>query len=432
MKIVTIEEALKVVKTNDVIVFGMCGGEPTTFASNLHKIADDGVTNVTVITCLPQAGRDYFMNEDYLYHFKMKTWFESSTTRKVHKFGRISYIPNHLHFAGTHRSEVLHTNIFVCQVSPPNKEGKVSLGLSNVYESVFMETVDTVIFEVNENIPFVNGDHIYDMNTADYIFYSDSPAPELPLVPISEKDNIIGKLIADEIKDGNCIQVGIGGIPNAICGYLRDKKDLGIHTEMLTTGIVDLLKLGVVTNQKKQTHIGKTVCCFALGNKELYDYIHNNEDVLILNGFNVNEPAVIGENDNQVSINTTIEIDLTGQCCSESLGHVQFSGTGGQTDTAVGAQRSKNGKSYIALYSTAMVRNKETQEREEVSKIVISLKPGAAVSLCRNDVQYVVSEYGMVNLRGLCINERAAALISIAHPKFREELTADAKKYGLL
>lgn len=432
MKVITIEEALNVVKTDDTIVFGMCGSEPTVFASNLHKVVANGVTNVTVITCLPQAGRDYFMNEEYLQHFKMKTWFESATTRKMHKFGRISYIPNHLHFAGIHRAEALHSNILVCQVSPPNNAGKVSIGLSNVYESVFIETVDTIIFEINENIPFVHGDHIYDMDIADYVFYTDTPAPELPIVPISEKDNIIGKIIADEIQDGNCIQVGIGGIPNAICGYLVDKTDLGIHTEMLTTGIVDLLKLGVITNKKKQIHVGKTVCCFALGNKELYDYIDDNEDVLVLNGYYTNEPSVIGENDNQVSINTTIEVDLTGQCCSESLGHVQFSGTGGQTDTAVGAQRSKNGRSYIALYSTAMVRNKETQEREEVSKIVISLKPGAAVSLCRNDVQYIVTEFGMVNLRGLCVNERAKALISIAHPKFRDELTADAKKYGLL
>jgi acyl-CoA hydrolase len=223
--------------------------------------------------------------------------------------------------------------------------------------------------------------------------------------------------------------VGIGGIPNAVCEYLKDKKNLGIHTEMMTTGIMRLMKCGAVDNSKKQMDPGKTVCCFTYGSQELYEYMHDNEDILINPGVTVNDPFVIMRNDNQVSINTTIEIDLTGQCCSESIGHLQFSGTGGQSDTAQGAQRSKNGRSIIALYSTAMAKNPHTGEREEISKIVPVLKPGAIVSLSRNDVDYVVTEHGVVQLRGYTVVQRAQALISIAHPKFRDELRAAAKQY---
>ncbi|MFW5865014.1 MAG: acetyl-CoA hydrolase/transferase C-terminal domain-containing protein, partial [Candidatus Izemoplasmataceae bacterium] len=176
----------------------------------------------------------------------------------------------------------------------------------------------------------------------------------------------------------------------------------------------------------------KMVCAFALGTNELYDFIDNNPAVMILDGNYVNDPMVIGLNDNQVSINTTIEVDLTGQCCSESIGTVQFSGTGGQTDTATGAQRAKNGRSFIALYSTAMVKNHETGEREEISKIVSTLKPGAAVSLSRNDVDYIVTEYGVAHLRGTSIKERVEKLIAISHPKFKDQLRKEAEEIGYI
>lgn len=429
VEIVTIEEVLQVVKSGDDIVFSAVVAEPMAFAKNIHKVVDYGVRDITITTCMSLVACDYYTNEQYLEHFTVKTWFESAVTRKMHKYGKISFIPNHLHLIGV---QAAHTNIFVCTVSRPNIDGKVSLGLSNVYESIVLEKADIVVFEVNENMPFVYGAHIYDLGKADYVIYENTKITELPTSEVSEKDGIIGKLIADQINNGDCLQIGIGGIPNAICGYLKNKRHLGVHTEMFSTGIMELLKMGVITNEKKQTHIGKTVCCFALGNRTLYDYMDSNEDLLILSANHVNMPCEIAKNDNQVSINTTIEIDLTGQCCSESIGFEQFSGTGGQADTAVGAQRSKNGRSFIALYSTAMAKNRETQEREEVSKIVLSLKPGAAVSLGRNDVQYVVTECGMVNLQGLSISERATALISIAHPKFREQLTADAKTHGLM
>jgi acyl-CoA hydrolase len=271
--------------------------------------------------------------------------------------------------------------------------------------------------------------HISDV---DYLIDVNYPAPTIPNQEPNEKDYAIGKLIADAIHDGDTIQLGIGGIPNAVAKSLMNKKDLGIHTEMFTSGMVELVKAGVINGKKKVLHPGKHVCCFALGTKELYDFIDNNPSVMILRGSYVNDPAIMGLNDNQVSINSTLEIDLTGQCASESIGTQQFSGTGGQSDTAIGAQNAKNGRSFMALYATAMVKNPVTGEREETSKIVATLKPGAAVSLSRNDVDYVVTEFGMVSLRGTNIRERAQLLISIAHPKFREQLTLDAIQAGYL
>jgi acyl-CoA hydrolase len=196
--------------------------------------------------------------------------------------------------------------------------------------------------------------------------------------------------------------------------------------------MVKLAKAGVINGKCKQLHKGKMVAAFAMGTQEMYDYLNDNPSIQILNGGYVNDPYTIMQNDNQVSINTTLEVDVTGQCCSESLGSVQFSGTGGQSDTAIGAQKSKNGRSFIALYSTAMVKNPATGEREEVSKIVCQLKPGAAVSLSRNDLHYLVTEYGCVNLKGTTIRERVELIISVAHPKFREQLREEAIKLGII
>ena len=253
----------------------------------------------------------------------------------------------------------------------------------------------------------------------------------MPDAPFSEKDAVIGKYIADMVPDGSCIQLGIGGIPNAVAEALKTKNDLGVHTEMLTTGMMKLAKMGVITGKYKQINKGKMVAAFAMGEPELYEFMDYNPSIAIMDGAWVNDPYVIAQNDNQVSINTTIEVDLTGQCASESLGSRQFSGTGGQADTAIGAQMSKNGKSIIALYSTVMVKDKDGN-RHEVSKIVPQLMAGATVSLSRNDVDRVVTEYGVAELRGTDIRERVERLIAIAHPKFREELHDDAVRVGIL
>lgn len=430
-KYITVLEAIDLVKSNDEIVVGMAANEPQLFMANLHKIGDS-VKNVTVTNCLPIQNAEFFIDPKWNETFFLDGWFYTNVLRKAHENGNISFIPNHLHLAGTKRLYHKKPHIFVTACSMPDKHGYVSLSLSNVYERLMIDNAQITILEVNPNFPRTLGDVAVHISEVDYIVKADYPAPTLPVVEPTEKDTIIGNLIASQIHDGDTIQLGIGGMPNAVAKALINKKDLGIHTEMFTTGMLDLIKAGVINGSKKTLHPNKHVACFAFGSKELYDFIDDNPSVMILNGAYVNDPAIIGKNDNQVSINSTLEIDLTGQCASESLGTKQFSGTGGQSDTAVGAQNAKNGRSFMALYSTAMVKNPLTGEREETSKIVATLKPGAAVSLSRNDVDYVVTEYGMVSLRGTNIRERANLLISIAHPNFREQLRKEAIEAGYL
>ena len=253
----------------------------------------------------------------------------------------------------------------------------------------------------------------------------------MPSISTNEKDRTIAKYIAALVNDGDTIQLGIGGIPNAVAEFLMDKKDLGVHTEMMTSNMAKLAKAGVITEKKKTLHKNKMVATFIMGNQALYDFCDDNTSILILDGNYVNDTKVIAQNDNMVSINTSIEVDLMGQCASESIGTRQISGTGGQSDTAVGARDAKNGRSFIALYSTAMIRDKESGERVEVSKIVATLNLGAIVSLSRNDVDNVVTEYGVAHLRGTNTKERVERLIAIAHPKFRDQLYADARRFGL-
>jgi acyl-CoA hydrolase len=430
-KTITIKDALKLVNNHDHIVAGMAASEGREFFMNLHTLHGK-VDHITIDNCLPLYPYEFMLNEKYKDTFTINSWFFSGDLRKAFKNKNITFIPNQLHFAGVRRVEHKAPNLYVGNATPPDKHGFVSLSLSNVYEKEMIQAADTVILEINPNLPRTLGDLEIHESEIDYFIQVDYEAPVLPDTEPSEKDVLIGKHIAKYINDGDTLQLGIGGIPNAVADQLHHKKDLGVHTEMLTTGFMKLYQSGAVTNRKKTLHNGKFVAAFALGTKELYEFIDDNPSIMLLNGNYVNDPCIIGQNDNQVSINTSIEIDLTGQCCSESIGPIQFSGTGGQTDTATGAQRAKNGRSFIALYSTANVRNKETGEREEISKIVPFLKLGAAVSLSRNDVDYVVTEYGAVRLRGTSIQERVELLISIAHPKFRDELREKAREIGYI
>lgn len=430
-KTITLTEALNLVKDNDYIVAGMCASEGREFFTRLHEVSNR-VNKITVDNCLPLLNYEYMANADYKDIFSVNSWFFSNDLRKSFKNGNISFIPNQLHNAGVQRIDYKKPNIYVGNATPPNKDGYVSLSLSNVYEKKMIEAASIVILEINPLLPRTYGDLEVHESEIDYFVKIDSEVPVLPDILPNEKDKLIGNYVAEFINDGDCIQLGIGGIPNAVAAALINKKDLGVHTEMLTTGFMNLYKAGVITNKKKTLHEGKMVCAFAFGTRELYDFLDENNDVIFLDGNYVNDPYIIGQNDNQVSINTTIEVDLSGQCCSESIGTSQFSGTGGQCDTATGAQRSRNGKSFITLYSTTMARNKETGIKEEISKIVSTLKPGAAVSLSRNDVDFIVTEYGAVKLKGRSIKERVELLISIAHPKFRDKLLIEAKEIGFI
>lgn len=429
-KKITVEKALSLVKSNDVITVGMAGGEPADFLGKLHTIADD-VQDVVITNCLPTAKGEY-LSEKYLEKaFIVESWFFSPLLRKLQHTGRVSYIPNNLHFSGKKRNAAVKTNIFICSVATPTEEGVFQFSCGNVYEREIAEKADIVIVEVSPNIPYIPGEAGLPFDMIDYVIESDYFLPTIPDVAPNEKDLAIGEAIGEMIDDGDTIQIGIGGIPNAVCASITGKKDLGVHTEMLTTGVMRLMKEGVVTNKRKNFNPGKTVFAFTLGSQELYEFADHNDDLLMMAGNWVNNPFVVAQNDNMVSINTSIEIDLTGQCCSESVGSMQISGSGGQSDTAMGAQEGVNGRSIIALYSTANVKNRETGEMEEISKIVPVLNPGAGVTLSRNDVDYVATEYGIVRLRGLSVRARAEKLISIAHPKFRDELREAAKQYKI-
>jgi len=426
-KLINIEEALSKIKSDDNIVCALSPAEPKELLSKLHTILDR-VENVNITNCLPLADYEFFYNPKYKDSFFTEGWFFSPGLRKAHKNGNVSYIPNHLHLAGIKRLAHRKPNVFLGTACPMDKHGYLSLSLSATYEREMIENADLVILEVNPNMPRTFGDTIIHISEVDYIVETDYEVPELPVLEPSEKDKIIGKYIADLVEDGSTIQLGIGGIPNAVTAELMHKKDLGIHTEMFTDGMVDLYEAGVITGKRKTLLPGKMVATFALGTKKLYKFIDDNPAVNILRGSWVNDPYVIGKNYKMVSINTTLEIDLTGQCCSESIGHVQFSGTGGQADTAIGAQISKGGKSIIALYSTTKVRLPGSDERKAISKIVPRLAHGAAVTLSRNDVDFVVTEYGVAALRGTSIKERVEKLINIAHPDFRDYLSEEAKK----
>ena len=425
-KTITIEQALDMINSGDNISFGMAAQVPCKLISKLHTIADR-VEDVRLTTCIDPLNGEY-LQEKYLEKaFLYDSYFYTPVQRKLQYTGRVSFIPNHLHSAAFARNCHRKSSIYIGSAYPPEEDGKVRFSCSNVIEEELAKEADIVIMEVTPNAPRSFGQNYLEYDEVDYIIECDYYLPELQDVPSTETDRQIGGHIASMISDGDCIQVGIGAIPNAVCEFLMHKKDLGIHTEMMTTGIMRLMKHGAVNGSRKQIDVGKVVCAFAYGTQELYEFMHEHPDIILGKGSVVNDPYVISKNDNQVSINTSVEIDLVGQCCSESIGNLQISGSGGQIDTATGAVRSKGGRSIIALHSTAMAKKPATGEREEVSKIVPTLKPGAVVTLSRMDVDHVVTEFGAVCLRGTSVRERAERLISIAHPKFRDELRQAAR-----
>ncbi len=362
-KLISLQQALDLVQDGDYIVLGMAASDPIEFSSHLHEIAPR-ITEVTVSNCLPMCRAEYIVNPELRSKFNVESWFYNGDLRKNAPLGNISFIPNHLHFANSKRLAYRKPDVFVANASMPDKHGYVSL-LGNTYEIDHIRAAKTVILEINPNIPRVFGDSSINISEVDYLVECNYPAPEIPEGAIGEKDAIIGGLISQYIHDGDCIQIGIGGIPDAVVASLYDKKNLGVHTEMMTTGLMKLAKAGAITCANKQTKKHRICATFIAGTRELYDFVDDNPFVEVHEGGYTNDPFVIAQNDNQVSINTTPEVDLTGQCASESIGSKQFSGAGGQADTAVGAKLSKGGRSFIALYSTAMVKNPDGRERRK-------------------------------------------------------------------
>lgn len=309
------------------------------------------------------------------------------------------------------------------QVTPPDEHGFCSYGLSGDYTVAAAENAELVIAQVNRRLPRTQGVRIH-LDELDLLVEQDEELIELPRAAIGEIEREIGRQIAGLVPDGATLQLGIGAIPDAVLLFLQDKKDLGIHSEMFSDGVVDLVESGVITNRKKSLNPDIFIATFLMGTRKLYDFINQNPQVHLYPSDYVNDPYIIGQHEAMISINSALQVDLTGQVNAETIGCRQFSGIGGQVDFIRGASRSPGGKSIIALPSTAA--------KGTVSRIVMELDAGSAVSTSRNDVQYVITEYGTADLRGKTLRQRAASLVEIAHPDFRERLCGQARLKGLL
>lgn len=426
-KLITIEKALSMIGDGCKIAVSEAISAPNGFLAQFHTI-NGKAKDVELWCCRLARSYPFFDVTDPT--FTVNEIFMTKAARNALN-PKVFYVPTHLSKAGQAMLAARVPDIFVVSATRPDEEGSMSTGLAALHSKTLMRESKIVIAEVNKYMPYTYGDTEFNLDDVDYIIEHDEPIQEIFPPEPDPRDAVIGKLVADQIKDGDCLQVGIGGIPNAVMKLLKNKKNLGVHTELLGDGLVELVELGVINGSKKTIDTGKVVTSIIDGTNKVYKFVDRNKDVLVMQTSYTNDFATLSQCENQISVNAALEIDLTGQCCSESIGSRQFSGTGGQAETAVGAQRAKGGKSFMVMYSTAMVKNAKG-EREPISKIVSQLKPGATVSLQRNDVQYIATEYGMVNLRGLNISQRAEAMISIAHPDFRGCLRKQATELGIL
>lgn len=427
----SVEGALSHIQDGDRIIVGQAAAEPAALLEKLHTVADHGVKDIEVQTSLVIGHYEFIENPKYAKEIQNHCWFFTDVIRKAQREGRATFTPQHAHRAVpkklSHPRERRLVLLVTC--SPMDKHGYVSLSISNIYEHDFYKAGAKVICEINPNYPRTFGDNMIHISDIEAFVETDRAVPEIALSDYSDADQRIGEHIAALVEDGATIQLGIGKIPNAVAKNLRNKKHLGIHTEMFTENMMDLIECGAVDNSRKGLYNAYSVCAFAYGSKRVYDYLDDNPSVLILPGSFVNDPYEIGKTSKYTSINTALEIDLTGQCASESMAYIQYSGTGGQADTVIGSQRSKGGKSFIALHST-WTKTLADGSKVLASKIVPELTPGSVVSLSRNDVDYVVTEYGVAWLKGLSVKERVMELVRIAHPDFRESLLEEAKKRG--
>ena len=363
-------------------------------------------------------------------HIHYETLFLGPVERKLYPMGNITITSYNFCQCDNLARDIMKTNIAIFEVSPPDENGYMSFGPIGSYNGYGIASVsDTVIVQVNKHTPYIPGarDAFLHVSEVDWIVEGDHPLPELPASEITDEDRAIGNFIAAEIPDGACLQVGLGGVPDAVCYQLKDRKDLGFHAEMMPDGVAELVKLGVINNAKKNLHPGKIVTPMTPGSHKLNDFVANN-DMMEIHGISyVNNPIIAAQNDNLMCINGTLMCDLTGQCCSESIGHTQFSGTGGQLDYAIAASLSKGGKNFMCLHST--VTNKDGSLS---STITCDLPAGAVVTTPRSLADYIVTEYGIAHLRNKSIPARVNAMIEIAHPDFREQLRKDAIAAGLI
>ncbi len=426
-KLVAIDEAVSRIQSDNDVVVAQAASEPQGCMARFHTIADR-VENVRVFSVLTLKPYDFYMRPEMRGRFELASWFHAPGSRAAIKAGTgtVTFVPNMLHRAASDRIHARRPDIFFGTCTPPDKHGFVSLSLGITYEKDIIEAARTVVLEVNPRLPRTFGDTQLHVSEVDLFVEHEQEVPMIPAADPSPTDLKIGEYIADLIEDGSTIQLGIGGIPNAAALALKSKKELGVHTEMLVDSMMELYEMGVITNSQKSLKRGKFVATFAYGSRRLYDWLDDNVAVEFQRGRWTNDPAVIAQNSRMVSINTCLAVDLTGQVASESIGATQYSGTGGQSDTAQGAVAGMDGrgKSIIACYSTA--------KNGTVSTITPLLPEGSAVTLHRSFVDHVVTEWGVARLRGRTVRERARELIAVAHPDFRAELTESARKLGYL
>jgi 4-hydroxybutyrate CoA-transferase len=413
-KKVSLELALRAVKSGNRVVVGHATGEPASLVEELVK-QKDRLTNVEIVHMVA-IGKCEYSYPDMEKHFRHNSLFVGANSRQAVNEGRADFTP--VFFSEIPRlfkEHVVPVDVALIQVSAPDQHGFCSYGVSVDYTKSAAECAKIVIAEVNKQMPRTFGSFIH-ISDITYLVETDRSILQIPRPKITEVEEKIGRHIASLIPDKANLQLGIGSMPDAVLKFLTGKKDLGIHSEMFSDGVVELFNAGVVTNKYNNLNPGKLVACFLMGTQQLYDFADNNPAVLMKPVEYTNHIMVAGQVNNLISINACVQVDLFGQVCSDTIGYRQFSAVGGQLDFVRAASVSPGGKSIIAMASTA--------KEDTISKIVPILDEGACVTTSRNDVHYIVTEYGIANLRGKSLGQRATELIKIAHPKYREILKA--------
>ncbi|MCP4654637.1 MAG: acetyl-CoA hydrolase/transferase family protein [bacterium] len=417
------EEAVRRVKSGDRVYYAGNAAIPQTLVRALAQrhaeLTDVQLDHVLLI------GKDPLSAPGMEKHFRHNSLFVGPADRKAVNDGRADYVPVFLYMIPRlFRDGIIVPDVAMIQVSPPDEHGFMSLGVEILASKTACQLAETVIAQVNEKMPRVLGDSFVHVNRVDAIVEASEDLPTLESKPATEVEKAIADYVVGLIEPGATMQMGIGGIPDSVFEALQGDLDLGIHTEMISDGAMRAIERGVITGNKKTLHPGKAVITFALGSAELYEYLNNNPFIEGHPVDHVNDPFIVSQNENLVAVNSAIEVDLTGQVCSDSIGSYIYSGFGGQVDFIRGAARSKGGKPIIALPATA--------KQGELSRIVPFLKQGAGVVTSRADVHYVVTEYGVANLFGRNLRERVEALIAIAAPRHQAELEQAARERKLL
>ncbi len=420
-KLCTPEEAVKHIKSGDTVVFAHCVGEPTALVEAMIKGADQ-YENVEV-KHMVSLGSGGYTQPGMEKHFRANPMFVSGNVRCSIEEGRGDFTPAFFHeVPKLIREGKLKCDVAMAQVTPPDEDGYCSLGTSVDYTWQAIKTAKLVLVQVNDQLPRTFGDKVH-VDDFDWIVEASTPLYETKPPKITEVEEKIGSYCASLIEDGSTLQLGIGGIPDAVMLFLDDKKDLGIHSEMISDGTLALYEKGVITGKYKNFDQGKMTVTFLMGSRKLYDFAHENPAVELRPVDYTNHPAVIMKQHKMVSINSAIQVDLQGQVVAEAMGLRQFSGVGGQVDFVRGVAMGEDGKAIIAMPSVTVKK-----DGTMISKIVAFVDHGAPITTSRNDVDYVITEYGIAPLKGKSLRERARNLINIAHPSVREELAQEFER----